>query len=252
MPINWTTCVVYAWLIMTMTTASLAQSAQVAVRSDESIRQTLEQGDPKQVVQLFTTLGISQDVAEAYEGVGRQPSEEKFAWFELRPINGAKARLLFLPCALSQSGAILLTLNGKKWKIQDTVGFDCHYDDKVSLQMLYLTSRKQFDLIVRHDCESHGTGYLEQHSRVFRIKSAKIQKILDETDLLNDYNPPVAERQTSTFIPTATGVLEETRETVKFTADDEPIPSSLRVERRTFRWCAGLKKFQSSPFRRLR
>lgn len=253
MSASWKMLVICGLMFLGMTGEGLAQPALEDIRSDKFIRQTLENGEPEQVLQLLVDLGVSEDAATEYQGLGREPSEERFAWLELRPIEGAEARVLFLPCApIAQASAILLTLRGSKWRTRDVIGLDCHYDDRVSLQTLYLTSAKQLDLIVRHDCVAHGTGYLEQHLGVYRFASGKMRKALDETDLIVDYNPPISKRQTSVFLPTEFGVLEETRETLKFTPDDEPIPSSLRVERRTFRWSAALNKFQSSPFRRLR
>jgi len=220
--------------------------------TDSSIRNTLRLGSPELVVALIEDLGVRKDIAEQYrEG---HEGEEKFAWLSLRPINGAEARALFLPCGIQGAAVFLLTQSKTGWVVRGEETFDCHYDNRVSIRSLYLTSRQQYDLLIGHACVAHGTGYVEQHTLVFRIASSGFKRVFDRTDYLM-VDVPVGSRtkQNSVFQPLGFGVLEETRDTWAISGDDgEDIPASLGIQRRMFRWSASLKKFQSSPFRRLR
>src|SRR6185437_13377275 len=96
-----------------------------------------------------------------------------FHWFYLNSRPGTSLNVLALPCT-SMLGApiLLLERSDDRWHLRDQEGMDCHYDESANVQLVSLTSNKQFDLLLHHDCKGHGTGFIEQHTRVLQIIDA--------------------------------------------------------------------------------
>jgi len=227
-------------------------------RTDAQIRDALRGYDSTEAQRaaLLRGFGMEADEAKSYAFDDNDTNPIKVEWIALRPVAGARARALFLPCRDFMFGArvLFLTEVDGAWKKQSEQGFDCHYDFDVSLQVIQITSATQFDLLVQHGCIGHGTGYVEQQAYLFRIVDGKLKLAWHDDDTLKNFgwSGAPSELKKSTLLLTSPGVLEETRETFRLNEDGETIPGPLRVERRTFRWSTKDEKLISSMFRRLR
>jgi len=227
--------------------------------ADSEIRDTLF-GYNSTAIQrehLLRGFGMDAELAKLYAFDDNDTNPNKVEWVALRQVSGAQTRALFFPCRDYMYGARVLLLTNVKgaWKMQSEQGFDCHYDFNVSMQVVSLTSSNRDDLLIRHVCIGHGTGYVEQEAELFRITDNKLQRVWRENDLLKEFGWPETasgELNTSTFLATAPGILEETRESQKIDGDGEPLNSAVHVERRTFHWSAEKRTLLPSPFRRLR
>jgi len=227
--------------------------------TDSEIRDTLF-GYNSTAVQrehLLHGFGLETEKAKIYAFDDNDTNPNKIEWLALRQASGAQTRALFFPCRDYMYGARVLLLTEVKgaWKMQSEEGFDCHYDFNVSIQVVSLTSSNHDDLLIRHVCIGHGTGYVEQEAELFSITNNKLQRVWRENDLLKAFGWPETasgELNTSTFLATTPGTLEETRESRKIDGDGEPLNSVVHVERRTFHWSAEKQTLLPSPFRRLR
>jgi hypothetical protein len=232
--------------IVLFLTCSLLRAEVVAPSSAEDALRSAR-GD--ELNALLRTLAVPEEIADYYsagEGI------EGFRWFYLRDQTGRALNVLQLPCSSIFGAPIFLLEDVKdRWKLRDREGMDCHYDDSASSQLVALTSNSQLDLLLHHSCDSHGSGYVEQHTRVLRVVSMKFVTVLDEPDVIHDFplNGP-GSFQESTFIPTAPSTLEETRTTATFDENEQPKLQSAHTSRRYFRWNG--QRFIKSGWKRLR
>lgn len=200
------------------------------------LRKLLEQLDlPPEIVDLYSSSHI----------IG-------FHWFYVESRPGTSLNVLTLPCTSIMGAPILLLERSEdRWHLRDHEGMDCHYDDSANVQLVSLTSSREYDLLVHHDCKAHGSGYVEQHTRVLRIVRTRFEQVLDREDVIHAFpsgSPGTFEE--STFLPTSLNTLEQTREATTYDANDQPILSRIVITRRSFRWDG--RRFIASPWQRLR
>ncbi len=200
------------------------------------LKQLLEQLDlPPEIVDYYSSSDI----------IG-------FRWFYLNSRPGTSLNVLALPCS-SILGApiLLLERSDNHWHLRDHEGMDCHYDDSANVQLVSLTSREQYDLLLHHDCRGRGTGYIEQHTRVLQIVGTRFKQVLDREDVVHAFPPgAIGTFQESTFLPTSLNTLEQTREATNYDENDQPILSEIAITRRSFHWDG--RRFVASPWQRLR
>jgi len=200
------------------------------------LKQLLEQLDlPPEIVDYYSSSDI----------VG-------FNWFYLNSRPGTSLNVLALPCSSLQGAPILLLeRSDDHWRLLDREGMDCHYDDSANVQLANLTSGKQYDLLLHHDCREHGAGYVEQHTRVLQIVDNRFKQVLDQEDVVHSFPPGAAGTfEESTFMPTSLNTLEQTRAATTYDQNDQPILSKMVITRRSFHWNGG--RFVASPWQRLR
>jgi len=175
-----------------------------------------------------------------------------FHWFYLNSLPGTSLNVLALPCS-SILGApiLLLERSDNHWHLRDHEGMDCHYDDSANVQLVSLTSGKQYDLLLHHDCQGRGTRYIEQHTRVLQIVGTRFKQVLDREDVVHAFPPgATGTSEESTFLPTSLNTLEQTREATTYDENDQPILSKIVITRRSFHWDG--RRFVASPWQRLR
>jgi len=121
------------------------------------------------------------------------------------------------------------------WQVRDRVGFDCHYDDSVSVETTPLQNPNVDDVLVHHECEERGTGYVEQHFKVFAVSSGKFKIILDTKEVVKESGWPKKNefRLRSKFAvlsseQSASRILEETQ-----CVNDN---GKISVQQRRFNW----------------
>jgi hypothetical protein len=156
--------------------------------------------------------------------------------------------LLFMPCgALSSSFLYTLKRTDHGWRVADEVGFDCHYDDSVSFEVASLRSPDVDDVLVHHECEGHGTGFVQQDFNVFVIVSSRFKLVLNTKEIVKESGWPDSHElvQRSSFATTPTAgagsrVIEETRRTKE--------NGKLTVEKRDFHWSPTEFRFVPSQF----
>ena len=201
-----------------------------------------------ELARLLEQLDVPREIVDYYsssEIIG-------FQWFYLNARPGTSLNVLALPCT-SMLGApiLLLERSDDHWHLRDQEGMDCHYDNSANVQLVSLTSSKQYDLLLHHDCKGRGTGYIEQHTRVLQIAGARFKQVLDREDVVHAYPPGATGTfEESTFLPTSLNTLEQTREATTFDQNGQPIMSKIVVTRRTFHWDG--RRFVTSPWQRLR
>jgi hypothetical protein len=221
----------FAFLALTLPV--MAQQSQM--------EEYLNSGSNAERVQKLLTLGAERGSAEL-------ASFRELKWRGIRSDSPEEMALLFAPCGgLDSSFLYLLKNTDHGWRVVDEVGFDCHYDDSVSFEAVPLRRSNTDDVIVHHDCVSHGTGYLEQHFKVFSIVSSKFKVVLDAKEIVKAIGWPGADeldQQSGFATMVATGArsgnIEETRRTSR--------KGHLTVEKRDFRWSQLRFRFIPSKF----
>jgi hypothetical protein len=196
--------------------------------------------------QLLQQLDLPPEIVDGYSSSGG------FQWFYLNSRPGTSLNVLALPCSSILGAPILLVERvDDRWHLRDQEGMDCHYDDSASVQLTNLTSSRQYDLLLHHDCQGRGTGYVEQHTRLLRIVGTRFKQVLDRADIIHAF-PPGREGtfEESTFLPTSPDTLEQTRESTTYDRNDQPRMSTIVITRRSFHWDG--QHFVVSPWQRLR
>jgi hypothetical protein len=202
-------------------------------------------------VSRLMSLGVEKRVAESIDpGVtGGEPVIVK--WQMVRAGKGQQLALIFLPCHAGWDLAYLYTLTRRdeSWRVADHVEADCHYDDNVSFEIVWIRDPNRDEVLLHHACEGRGTGYLEQHFLVFAISDGKLKEELETKEVFHSYPTAVERRrdldQSSTFtlIPIRNSrlrAIEETRSSA--------LNGKLTVQRRIFRWDAARGKYVPSAF----
>ena len=200
------------------------------------LKQILEQLDaPAEIVDYYSSSDI----------IG-------FHWFYLNSRPGTSLNVLALPCtSILGAPILLLERSDNHWHLRDQEGMDCHYDDSANVQLANLTSSKQYDLLLHHDCQGRGTGYVEQHTRVLQIVGARFRQVLSREDVVHAFPPGAAGTfEESTFLSTSLNTLEQTREVTAYDQNDQPIMSKIVITRRSFHWDG--RRFVASHWQRLR
>jgi hypothetical protein len=189
----------------------------------------LNTGSDPERVQKLLSLGAKRESAELTSG-------DQVKWRAIRSDSPQKMALLFMPCgSLYASFLDLLKNTGQGWRVVDEVGFDCHYDNSVSFEVASLRRPSVDDVLVHHECEEHGTGYVKQNLNVFVIVSSRFKLVLNTEEIVRKSGWPGGGEldQQSLFatMPTigaGSGAIEETRNIKE--------NGNLTVEKRDFRW----------------
>jgi hypothetical protein len=224
--------------------ANVLAQAPMAREVEDSLR-TLTGTELKQ---LLVQLDLPPEIVDYYSS----SDITGFHWFYLKSRSGNSLNVLALPCT-SVLGApiVLLERSGDRWHLRDQEGMDCHYDDSATVELTNLTSGKQYDLLLRHDCQSHGSGYVEQHTRVLQIVGTRFKQVLDREDVVHAFPEGAAGTfEASIFLPTSPNTLEQTREVATYDENDQPNLSKMVITRRSFHWDG--RRFVASPWQRLR
>jgi hypothetical protein len=198
--------------------------------------------------QLLEQLDLPPEIVDSYSS----SDTVGFHWFYLNSRPGTSLNVLALPCS-SILGApiLLLERSDDHWHLRDQDRMDCHYDESAKVQLTNLTSSRQYDLLLHHDCRGHGTGYVEQHTRVLQIVGTRLKQVLDREDVVHLFPPgSTGTFEESTFLPTSPYTLEQTHEAGSYDQNDQPILSKVVITRRSFHWNG--RRFVASPWQRLR
>jgi hypothetical protein len=235
---------VAVFLLFLFLCANVPAQAPVAQEIGHRLR-TLKGAELKQ---LLEQLDLPPEIVDYYSSgdiVG-------FNWFYLNPSQGSSLNVLALPCSsILGSPILLLERRDDHWHLLDREGMDCHYDDSANVQLANLTSGKQYDLLLHHDCREHGAGYVEQHTRVLQILGNRFKQVLDREDVVHSFPSGAAgTSEESIFMPTSLNTLEQTRAATIYDQNDQPILSKMVITRRSFYWNGG--RFVASSWQRLR
>ena len=201
----------------------------------------LNSGSDAERVQKLLSLGAKRESAELLSG-------GELKWREIRSDSPQEMALLFAPCgSFYGSSLYLLKSTDHGWRIVDDVGFDCHYDNNVSFEVVSLRRPNVDDVLVHHECEEHGTGFVKQNFNVFAIVSSKFRLVLNTEEIVKASGWPGGGEldQQSAFVTMPTtgarsGIIEETRNSNE--------NGNLTVEKRHFRWSKMRFRFIRSKF----
>jgi hypothetical protein len=139
----------------------------------------LNTGSEKERTQKLISLGIRDDQA-------RSAVEDVVQWRPVRSESQQGLAVLFVPCGTFEGSFLyLLEERNNRWHVKDSVGFDCHYDDSVSIETAPVRTPNLDDIFVHHECEERGTGYSEQHFNVFAVSSGQFKIILNAKEVVN-------------------------------------------------------------------
>jgi hypothetical protein len=203
---------------------------------------------PGDQAQRLINIGVDPKTANEFAG-----AEDKLQakWTALRPTVQPRLSLLSIPCDLWTQIAHLYLLKQDKnrWSAEDSLQFDCHYDNNVSFEIGSIRNPKMDEIQVHHSCTGRGTGYLEQEYSVFDIKEGKFRLELRANELLRSH-PTAIERPRDldrksmfTLIPVGESqvrAIEETQSSI--------LNGNLRVQRRIFRWNPKSQKYIATRF----
>jgi hypothetical protein len=198
----------------------------------------LNTGTKEERVDKIVSLGVEQEPAEL-------AVDDEVEWRVIRSETHQEMALLFMPCnGLSSSLLYLLKGTDQGWRVADEVGFDCHYDESVSFEVASLRSPKVDDVLVHHECEGRGTGFVQQNFNVFAIVSSRFKLVLSTDEIVIESDDRYELDQRSSFATRSTGagsrVLEETRRSKE--------NGKLTVEKRIFHWSPTESRFIPSQF----
>jgi hypothetical protein len=214
-----------------------------ALAQQSHMSQWLNTGTDKERVQKLVSLGVGRDAAELAD------FSEEIVWLPVRSESRHEMAILFTPCGAEYLASLHLLENAQNgWHVTDSTGFDCHYDDSVSVEIASVRNTNVDDVFVHNECEEHGTGFVQQNFNVFAIKSGKLKLALNAEEVVDDQGPLNGSyklRQRSKFVavpPTqsASGIIEETR--------CAKVNSKLSIQRRDFRWSASASRLIPSKF----
>jgi hypothetical protein len=200
-------------------------------------------------VERLLSLGVEPEIAES---VTKGDTDIYIRWQTAHANAHERYGLLFLPCHVAWDYAYIFTLTrqGTGWHVSDSARLDCHYDQSVSYETLWIRDRDRDEILVHHACGGHGAGYLEQDFSVFAVSNGKLKEELETEEVIHSYprgpgGPPRDLDQSSTFtlVPVRNSrsrAIEETRSST--------LNGKLSVQRRTFRWNAASGRYVPSGF----
>lgn len=164
--------------------AALFFTSVVALSQSGNMSRWLNTGSEKERSRKLVALGVDEEQA-------RLAASDTVEW---RPIKGESNHglaLLFIPCGAFDASALYLLESGTAgWHMTDTVGFDCHYDESLSVETASVRYPNVDDVLVHDECEERGTGYVEQHFNVFAVDSGKFRLVLDTKEVVKESRWP--------------------------------------------------------------
>jgi hypothetical protein len=196
-------------------------------------------------------LGIESRIARALADELNQPTAYA-RWRSLRAHSVTRSASLFFRCSepLGVAYLFLLERKNESWHVTDHEEFDCHYDDLVSADLVWVRDPRREEIWVHHLGAGHGTGYVQQDFAIFMPVQGKLTNELETEEVVHSYPTAVNVRrdldQVSTFaaIPVANSrerAIEETR--------SGTLNGHLSVQRRLFRWNSLKGRYLPSAFK---
>src|SRR6185312_5691239 len=215
-----------------------------------AVEDALRTSHDQELRNLLTELDVPGKIVDYYSAgdiVG-------FKWIHIGTTAEGTLHVLALPCSSILGAPILLLEHSKGlWHLRDQDGMDCHYDDSANLEPVSLTSGRNLDLLLHHDCRDRGTDYAEQHMRLLRIVGTHFHTVLETQDVVHAY--PAGSNgsgsfEESAFLPTSAHTLEQTRTSTTYKNDNQPDFADATIQRRSYVWNGS--RFIASPWQRLR
>jgi hypothetical protein len=205
------------------------------------MKRWLNTGTNEERTQKLVSLGIGRDEAELAVG-------DEVQWRTVRSESRRKLAVLFAPCGGLESAYLYLLQSGETgWHVTDSKGFDCHYDDSVSIETAPLRGPDADEVLVHHECEDHGTGLLHQDFNVFAVDTSRLRLVLDvqEVVLVSGWPgvPERLQRSAFTLVPTP-GLPSQTIEETRCTR----LNGKLTIWERSFHWSPASFHFAPSTF----
>jgi hypothetical protein len=199
-------------------------------------------------IERLVGLGVDSETAKGFVD-SFEENDLHIQWHSVRSDSTALSAMLFLPCN-GMGGANLFALKKgtEGWRTTDRVGFDCHYDDTVSMEIAQIHDPNRDEVLIHHACQEHGTGFVQQNYNVFSVAQGKLKLRLDTVEVLDDHQPPerihdIVRRSTFVVIPILNSRSRAIEETRSSTLNDH-----LTVQRRIFRWEPKKARYESSGF----
>jgi hypothetical protein len=216
------------------------------MRSQPSnMKQWLNTGTEKQRVHKLASLGVADEMARS------AVFERDIEWMRIRTESQNETAIMFFPCGAMYGASLYVLRNSYKgWHVTNRVGFDCHYDQSVSVEAKSVRKPNVDDILVHHECEEHGTGFVQQDFNVFAVSSGKLRLLLDAQEVVSEDDLPIGgERlQRSSFVTfqeqTGVPAIQETRCTTQ--------DGQLTIEKRTFHWSDSPGRFLASKLVRVK
>jgi hypothetical protein len=213
-----------------------------AVAQQSNMNRWLNAGSAEQRTEKLVSLGIKPEEA-------RSAAEDAVQWRLVRREPRPQLAVLFVPCGAFDGAALyLLTTADDRWHVTDRTGFDCHYDESLSFETTPLRRADVDDVLVHHECEERGTGFVQQNFNVYAVDSSKFKRILDSEETVRDMGTAggkydLLQRSFFATVPTSESTaraIEETR--------CSNLNGKLTIQTRTFRWSAAAFRFVPSKF----
>jgi hypothetical protein len=225
--------------------AATASAVAQRALTESQIVDALRSGTSEQRQSALASIGV-ENAAEYADFHASMAGEIK--WLKPRLVDSNNIALLFLPCHGDGSFLFLVRENEVgNWKATDWESFDCHYDDSVSIKLSPLRDAKVDDILIEHDCDEHGSGFVSHNAHVYSIQGHKLVLLLTSQDKLfqEGWNGGRDEDRSSVFLPVPRkhGIfaLEETK--VRRVSD------SSEVMRRYFYWSRMSHSFRHTAFK---
>lgn len=218
--------------------------------STEPLKDTLLRGTSASRIAALEKLGIPEEQVKNYADKGASLAGG-IEWLNIFFRRQKPTAIVFLPC-LDGSGAsttLLIEEQDGEWKTTDSESQDCHYNGAVSVRTAPLQGPKQEDVIVEHDTDEHGTGYISQNAHIYEIRGEKLVDVLTIQDkLFSQSGEGSYTDQDSILLPVSSGqnspaVLEETR------IDHVNFKNTVR---RYIYWSSAARKFKKTAYKPVR
>lgn len=204
----------------------------------------LNRGTEKQRVHKLVSLGVEDEMARS------AVFDRDIEWRPIRTESQNETAIMFFPCGAMYGASLYVLKNADKgWHVTNRVGFDCHYDGSVSVEAKSIRKPNVDDILVHHECEEHGTGFVRQDFNVFAVTSGKFRRLLDAEEVVMDNDLPTGgdhlQRSSFATLEEQSGVpaIQETRCTT--------LDGKLSIEKRTFRWSDSAGRFLPSRLARV-
>jgi len=202
----------------------------------------LNSGTEKQRAHKLVSLGVEDEMARL------AVFDRDIEWVPIRTDSQNEAAIMFFPCGAMYGASLYVLKNADRgWQVTSRVGFDCHYDESVSVEAKSIRKPNVDDILVHHECEEHGTGFVQQNSNVFAVGSGKFRRLLDAEEVVRDNDLPTGgerlQRSSFAAFHEKSGVpaMQETRCTT--------LDGKLTIEKRTFRWSDSAGRFLPSKLK---
>jgi hypothetical protein len=103
-------------------------------------------------VQRLVGLGVDQETAAGF--VDSFPKDDLHAeWKPVHTESSESSAAMFLPCdGLGSANLYALKKGNKGWHVIDRMGFDCHYDDSVSMEIASIHDPNRDEVLIHHAC----------------------------------------------------------------------------------------------------